>query len=79
MPRGPAANGKRPFILVEIEMMRNGYNRTDLAGAIGVSRPTMSKLLQGEVDWKLSQCYKVLQVLNMSQEKLSELFPPIAG
>lgn len=79
MPRGPAANGKRPFILVEIEMMRNGYNRTDLAEAIGVSRPTMSKLLQGEVDWKLNQCYKVLQVLNMSQEKLPELFPPIAG
>lgn len=65
----------RQFQRLRTAMFDAGITQAAMADTIGLSRQTLQVKLRGETDWRLSECYKILQVLNLDQSRLTELFP----
>lgn len=64
------------YVILEMEMVRQGFKRSSLAEKLGISKPTLSKLLNGKKDWPLSLCYRTLKLLMLDNAMLPEVFPP---
>ena len=58
---------------VELLLLSNDKTRTDLAKAIGIDESTLSKKMNGYVDWKLPEC---IATANFFDKGISEIFLP---
>lgn len=55
------------------EMVRKNYNITSLSKKMGVSRPTITRVLKGENPTYLFMC-KSIDALNISKERAADIF-----
>ena len=56
---------------IELLLLSNDLSRSDLAKAIGIDESTLSKKMNGYVDWKLSECISTSKFLGKA---ISEIF-----
>ncbi|MGN1404723.1 MAG: helix-turn-helix domain-containing protein [Erysipelotrichaceae bacterium] len=66
---------KRSFVGSQLKdyISDNGYTKFAFSNETGISRPTLDKLLNGDIDSKTSfdrHMHKILEVLNISVEEL---------
>ena len=57
------------------EMVRNGYNATRLASAIGCTPVTVSHRLCGKSPWTSREMYIIMDLFNLPYERLNTFFP----
>lgn len=55
---------------IKVEMVRAGKTVSDLATALNVARPTISKKLNGHTEFTYGEVAKVAEVLNISASEL---------
>ncbi len=55
-------------------MARHGETVTDLANALGMSYPNLSKKINSHVDWTVSQVGKLKVHYNLSAEDIDRIF-----
>ena len=65
----------RPFGLLRGKMMACQVTQEDIARRLMLSRKSVSQRFAGHEEWKLSECYEVLAMLDVADKKLSEYFP----
>ena len=53
-----------------------GFNQSELAKAIDRSSPYVTERMTGRKEWELGECYKILNILGLTQNELTEYFPP---
>lgn len=58
------------------EMTRQDISTYDLAEMLGKSPSTINSRLSGHATWTLKDAYKVLDLLEISHDKLHVFFPP---
>lgn len=63
--------GEKIAALVKSKM--GAYNNTTLSSKVGISRPSLIDILKGK-DMKVTTFQSIVQVLNITQEEIRELF-----
>lgn len=56
-------------------MFKGGINQSELSGLTGIKNGTLSKKMTGENDFTLTECYQILNALNLPNEDISIYFP----
>lgn len=59
---------------LRVEMLRNNFTTETLADAIGISRASFSKKLNGHVDFSRMEVMNISSILNLSTEKRDLIF-----
>jgi DNA-binding XRE family transcriptional regulator len=66
---------KRPIYMhLEAEMLIQGYTNETLSKAIGISKGAFYKKRYGHTDFTLGEIKKLIKVLNLSPERVEEIF-----
>lgn len=55
-------------------MVKHGETAKDLANALGMSYPNLSKKMNGHSDWTISQALKLKGHYNLSAEDIDRIF-----
>lgn len=51
-----------------------GFTRALIAKRLGVSEPTLRAKMSGKTDWKLSEIYMLMFILDISAEEIGAYF-----
>lgn len=65
------------FIKLYSLLDANNMKMQELAELIGMSPDKLSKRMNGKTDWRLEECYSVLDALCIPRKKFHKYFPPI--
>lgn len=65
---------------VEIDSVRGmmavcGVDGARMAVELGITPQTVSRLLNGEAEWRLGQIWKVMKLLRIPNEAMAQFFP----
>jgi transcriptional regulator with XRE-family HTH domain len=60
----------RTIAAIQARMLERGITQKDLAAALRVSQPTVSRILNGKTDLRLDLTYKIADVLGVDAEDL---------
>ena len=55
-------------------MAEKGLTQGDVAKALGITSTTLRKKLKGLCDWKLTEIYKLIDLLSISYEEVFDYF-----
>ena len=56
-------------------MLEFGVDRKTIANELGVALNTIDCRFSGRNQWRIDECYKVLDLLDIPKDQISEYFP----
>lgn len=56
------------------KIIEHGYNMESFAKAIGISRQTLTKKLNGSSEFTVSEIYKICETLNIANSEIGTYF-----
>lgn len=69
----------KPYAKLRAKMTELDISNGDVANFLNKSPSYVSYRLNNRYSWKISDAYKVLELLNLPEESISFYFPPDAG
>lgn len=70
----PGEKGGKMFSKLIGRMAEKGFSRESVAKVLGVSTVTFRRKLNGENDWKLSEVYRLISLLEIPYEEIFDYF-----
>lgn len=64
-----------PYAKLRGLMAEKGYNITKMAKTLHKSIPNLSQKLSGQREWKLAECYEILDLLEKDPSEIYAYFP----
>ena len=65
----------RPFSLLRGEFTALDLTQEDVAEALGMEPPVLSKRMNNRIPWKLGEMYKVMDLIQQPYHKMHLYFP----
>lgn len=65
----------KPYQKLRVALFANDITQLELAEEMGCHFTHISVLMRGRSDWRLSECYKVLDIIGVPHDQLPEYFP----
>lgn len=65
----------RPYQALRNELYINGIGYANLARSLRVCESTISRKMNGKVEWTLDECYRTLDLLCKPHSDLTNYFP----
>lgn len=66
---------EKTFIMLRALMLASGETAPDLAKVLQIDRITLSRKMNGHVQWKMDEMYGVMDHYHVPHERLHEVFP----
>jgi Predicted transcriptional regulator len=63
------------FAKLKGKLHEEGYDQVALANVLGLCPAAVSYRMSAKTEWRLSEMYRTLDLLNASQDQLHEYFP----
>lgn len=65
----------KKYIRLRTLMMEHGVTEAAAAAALGISRATLCRKLNGGTEWTLGEAYTILDAFQVPHTRLGDIFP----